>query len=630
MPDIKHSNNIMNGEKIMHKSSKSFLILVLILALCHSCYQSKPLQLHPENQHYFLYMGKPTILIGSTEHYGALLNLDFDYTTYFKALHKDGLNLTRTFTGVYCEHPEAFNITKNTLAPDSGKLICPWARSEEAGYFNGGNKFDLSKWDMAYFKRLKDFIELAAKHDIMVELVLFCTYYGDAQWNLSPLNIKNNINSIGEIGRTDVLALKDDHLTEVQAAMVRKIVTELNNYDNLFYEICNEPYFAGVTDEWQEYISGIIKNTESSLSKQHLIAQNIANNSKKIENPDQNISIFNFHYAISDAVDENYDLNKVIGDDETGFDGTEDDPYRIEGWNFLISGGGLYDHLDYSFAVGYENGTFRYPPSQPGGGGISLRNQFKIMKSFLYGFDFIQMNPMHEILSGRIPPQISARVLGNSATAYACYFYKKSQTDVNYSLRWTGQIIPEFSEPYTFYTLADDGVRLWIDGELLIDDWKTHAPEEHQGKINLKAGEAVDIRLEFFQGMGGATASLSWSSPRLKKQIIPGLAFRLPDKNKRGLQIELFNDVSLQAFRDYRVVDLIEFNGTLSTIFKKSEQSNALKPEFDLPAGTYHYQWINTKTGNVDEDGLFTHDGGKRELSAPIFDVDIALKIFVE
>ena len=223
------------------------LNIAIIIIFCLSCQPSKPLQLHPENPHYFLYKGKPTILIGSTEHYGALLNLDFDYTAYFNALKKDGLNLTRTFTGVYCEHPEAFNITRNTLAPDSGKLICPWARSEEAGYYNGGNKFDLSQWDENYFIRLKDFIEQAADRDVIVELVLFCTYYGDAQWNLSPLNIKNNINGIGRIERTDVLALKDEQLTEVQGAMVRKIVTELNGYDNLFFEICNEPYFAGVT-----------------------------------------------------------------------------------------------------------------------------------------------------------------------------------------------------------------------------------------------------------------------------------------------------------------------------------------------------------------------------------------------
>jgi hypothetical protein len=614
----------------MNRYLKIFLNTIIISVFCISCQPSQPLTLHPENPHYFIYKNKPLILVGSTEHYGALLNLDFDYRAYLDALQEAGLNLTRTFSGVYCEHPQAFNITRNTLAPDSGRLICPWARSDRTGYYNGGNKFDLTKWDAAYFERLKDFIERAAERNIIVELVLFCTYYGDAQWNRSPLNTINNINSVGKVERTNVLSLKEEPLTNVQVEMVRKIVLELNGYDNLYYEICNEPYFGGVTLEWQKYISDVIKKTENTLAKQHLIAQNIANNSKKIENPDENISIFNFHYAVSAAVDENYHLSRAIGDDETGFTGTDDDPYRMEGWNFFLSGGGLFDHLDYSFAIGYENGTFPFPLSQPGGGGISLRNQFKIMKSFLYGFDFIHMKPMQDVLFGGVPQHLSARVLGNSGKAYACYFFEKSQTDVNYSLRWTGKIVPAFSEIYTFYTVADDGVRLWVNNKLLIDDWTTHAPEEHQGEIKLQAGTTVDIKMEFFQGMGGASAALYWSSANIKRQIIPGKKFRLPAENKPGLQIELFDDTGLQTLRDRAVVDRIEFNGILNTIFAGITKSNALTPEFTLPAGTYHFQWINTKTGLVEYKGTFAHSGGEKILEAPPFEVDIALKIIAK
>ena len=74
------------------------------------------------------------------------------------------------------------------------------------------------------------------------------------------------------------------------------------------------------------------------------------------------MSIFNFHYAVPpDAVAANYDLNKVIGDNETGFRGTNDAVYRMEGWDFIIAGGGLFNHLDYSFVAGQEDGTFQYP-----------------------------------------------------------------------------------------------------------------------------------------------------------------------------------------------------------------------------------------------------------------------------
>ena len=76
-----------------------------------------PLALHPENPHYFLFRGKPTVLITSGEHYGAVLNLDFNYVEYLETLRADRLNLTRTFTGAYVEPHGTFNITSNTLAP---------------------------------------------------------------------------------------------------------------------------------------------------------------------------------------------------------------------------------------------------------------------------------------------------------------------------------------------------------------------------------------------------------------------------------------------------------------------------------------------------------------------------------
>src|SRR5436309_3348161 len=110
-----------------------------LFALLAACFQlgvagAAPLSLHPKNSHYFLFRGKPTILITSGEHYGAVLNLDFNYVEYLDTLKADGLNLTRTFTGAYVEPLGAFNIARNTLAPANGRFICPWARSVTPGY----------------------------------------------------------------------------------------------------------------------------------------------------------------------------------------------------------------------------------------------------------------------------------------------------------------------------------------------------------------------------------------------------------------------------------------------------------------------------------------------------------------
>src|SRR5688500_1344283 len=58
-----------------------------------------------------------------------------------------------------------------------------------------------------------------------------------------------------------------------------------------------------------------------------------------------------------------------------------------------------------------------------------------------------------------------------------------------YSVRWTGRIKPSFSETYTFHTTADDGVRLWVNHRLVIDDWHTHKPAERSGTVTLQASK---------------------------------------------------------------------------------------------------------------------------------------------
>ncbi|HEX4588843.1 MAG TPA: hypothetical protein VH120_02860, partial [Gemmataceae bacterium] len=233
------------------------IVIVAVATAAHAA--EEPLSLHADNPHYFLFRGKPTVLVTSGEHYGAVLNREFDTDNYLAELHKHGLNLTRTFTGVYCEHAKAFNITRNTLAPADGKLRCPWARSGMPGYAGGGNKFDLTRWDDAYFKRLKAFLGQAGRRAIVVELVLFCPFYDDLLWKLSPMNAANNVNGLGDVAREAVYnRAKNGDLQAAQETLVRKLVAELNGFDNLYFEVCNEPYFGGVTDDWQRRIIDVI------------------------------------------------------------------------------------------------------------------------------------------------------------------------------------------------------------------------------------------------------------------------------------------------------------------------------------------------------------------------------------
>ena len=90
-----------------------------------------------------------------------------------------------------------------------------------------------------------------------------------------------------------------------------------------------------------------------------------------------------------------------------------------------------------------------------------------------------------------------------------------------FSVRWIGQVQPQFSETYRFYTVSDDGVRLWVNGVQLVNRWTDHPAVEDSGTIALTAGQRYDIRMEFYENTGAATARLLWSSPSTPKAVIP-------------------------------------------------------------------------------------------------------------
>jgi phage tail-like protein len=91
----------------------------------------------------------------------------------------------------------------------------------------------------------------------------------------------------------------------------------------------------------------------------------------------------------------------------------------------------------------------------------------------------------------------------------------------NFSVRWTGQVLPWHTDLYTFHTVSDDGVRLWVDGRLIIDNWTDHARTENQGRIALTEGRWYPIVLEYYEKMGLSVIELYWSSRQQRKEVIP-------------------------------------------------------------------------------------------------------------
>ncbi|MBI4165681.1 MAG: hypothetical protein HY508_08115 [Acidobacteria bacterium] len=411
--------------------------LMVMLLVSAGALGAEPLRLHPENPRYFLFRGQPTVLIGSSEHYGSVMNLDFNYVRYLDAIKAAGLNATRIFTGQYRERPGKFGpgidfeIVQNTLAPLADRFICPWPRTNQPGAADGGNKFDLSKWNEAYFKRLKDVVEQASRRGIVVEVSLFCPYYvphvGDHFWEISPWNARNNINGIGNLPGADALTLQDPRLLAVQDAMVRKIVNELRDFDNVYYEICNEPWSPRVPRDWEAHIAATIAEAESSFAARHLIAQEFGfdmvgtkiRKVQKVENPVPQASVFPSH-AGPEAVRLSYGVGKPLGVNETGGK-TADAPYRLQAWGTLLAGGALFIGLDYSFTVGHEDGSFALPAGQPGGGSPALRRQFSILRTFMENLDFLRMAPAPSVIKEGLPTDSSAYVLADAGKSYAIY-----------------------------------------------------------------------------------------------------------------------------------------------------------------------------------------------------------------
>jgi hypothetical protein len=90
-----------------------------------------------------------------------------------------------------------------------------------------------------------------------------------------------------------------------------------------------------------------------------------------------------------------------------------------------------------------------------------------------------------------------------------------------FSVRWTGKVKALYTELYTFYTVSEDGVRLWVNNQLLIDNWAEHAATENSGAISLVAGQKYDIKIEYYENSGLASMKLSWSSAHTSKGTIP-------------------------------------------------------------------------------------------------------------
>ena len=393
-----------------------------------------PISLHPDNPHCFLFRGRPTVLITSAEHYGAVINLDFDYTRYLDRLARARLNYTRIYPGALVEREGDF-CPGNMMAPRPGRLLLPWARSDTPGYELGGNKFDLDRWDEAYFARLDDFLAQCSRRDIVVEICFFNAQY-PKNWSAQALHRTGNVQGVGTCDHVGFQTLRDAPLVERQIAYVQKLTRAAADYDNVILEICDEPRLFGTPeDEYHAWISHLIdrvREAESDLPRPHLIAQqmdcDLGLPGDFSADPRVQVIVGQYIWYSGpkqigglQLLETEYEHGKAIELNETAYypfwyTGDREAASRVEAWEFMVGGGAGFNQLNGVFTVW-----------SPDGAGDA--NNDKVLaaltnlRDFLESFDFLKMRRDTTTFLGGLPANTGVQCLSEPGRQYAIYVH---------------------------------------------------------------------------------------------------------------------------------------------------------------------------------------------------------------
>lgn len=413
-----------------------------------------PICIHPENNKLFEFRHKPIKLVCATEHYGAVMNRPFDFEKYLKDAFEKGQTLTRLFV-LFRELQNHCN-PYSTCKPESPDYISPFARTGPGLALDGQLKYDLNCWNEEFFDRLHAFLSRASQYGIIVELTLLSNTYSPEVWALNPFNANNNINALEDIGWMDYITMRNPKLFDRQVSHVRKIVEETNRYDNIIYEICNEPGGGlegcdtyptpAEVNAWQTAIARVIRGTEATLPNRHLISGMEAFSYHPWELPTDlsfeslDVDIVNIHplpnityrkqsfdmgvfmakqlklREVRDFCLATKDEKKPVNLDEDNaasqykdYDGWT--IHRKRAWVTLFSGC-HYDYIDFSIINYCEAGTAQ---SQK-----HIRLWMKFLSEFIHSIDLVNAKPAADWLIEK-PMHTLDAVLAVDAQDYCIY-----------------------------------------------------------------------------------------------------------------------------------------------------------------------------------------------------------------
>src|SRR5579859_161292 len=158
---------------------------------------AQALSIDPQNPRYFLFRGRPLVLIAASEHYGSVVNRRFDFTRYLAEAADKKQTMTRTF--LLFRELQGMRNPSSPVKPESPDYIAPWPRTGPGKAMDGEPKYDLDRWNPEFFDRLHKFLSLASDYGIVVELTVFSNTYADRIWALNPLRDQNNLQRVGAV-----------------------------------------------------------------------------------------------------------------------------------------------------------------------------------------------------------------------------------------------------------------------------------------------------------------------------------------------------------------------------------------------------------------------------------------------
>lgn len=448
----------------------SLLICFLVLALLISMKpiaQSKtdkivPVRINPGNPKCFEFRGKPLVFLTATEHYGSVMNRPFRFERYLADAADKHMTFTRLFL-LFREMQSAMN-PYSTCKPESPDYIAPFMRNGGGKALDGQPKYDLDKWNPEFFERLQRFLSLASEYGIIVEVTIFSNTYGDGVWALNPLNAANNVNGVEQIPWAQYNTMRHPKLFERQMIYLKKILEATRQYDNIIYEICNEP--GGLApgtatnpkpeevNQWQMEIAKVIRESEKDLPNKHLIVGQEAftyspwEQSSDISFRKLDLDVVNMHplpnttfngksynmgefmskqLKIKDLRDyclATYNEPKPLNFDEDNVASQYKDVdgwtiHRKRAWVTLLSGG-HYDFIDFSIINYSETGTEnsqRY-----------VRTWFKHLSDYIHSVDLVHAKPMTGWLKKQ-PEHTLETVLAVDKQEYTIYLADDRELD---------------------------------------------------------------------------------------------------------------------------------------------------------------------------------------------------------